>query len=500
MENQTILSIQNISKRFGGTQALSQVSMELKRGEIHALMGENGAGKSTLIKIISGVISKDSGTILMEDKPLHVKSPQEARKQGINVVYQELSLIPNLTVAENICASSDRMNTFRAMNLYDLGEDVVSMLESFQINPFTIVKNLGIGAQQMVEIAGAISRNCKLLILDEPTAALTSDEVQILYGIIKKLKEQGVTIIYISHKLSEIFDIADRVTVLKDGKYVGTVEVSQCDEAQLVSMMIGRKLEDMYPPHSSKVGDTVLEVKHLTGDGFTDVSFAVRSGEIVGFAGLAGAGRTEVCTAIFGANPIFSGEIYVDGQKVRIRRTQDAMKAGIGYLPEDRKDVGVFMQMNITDNAIASTIDKMTKGGLLDKKKVKRDTVGIMQKMNTKVGSLDDKILSLSGGNQQKVILARWLMAAPKVLIVDEPTRGIDVGAKYEIYQLLRQLADEGMAIVVISSELPEIFGLSDRVIAMYHGKISCEVNHDDLELVDSIGHAIMGLVHEKLA
>jgi len=494
MDNNILLSIRNISKRFGGTQAIDNVSFDVKRGEIHALLGENGAGKSTLIKIISGVVAKDSGEILMEGEALSIKNTQQARGAGINVVYQELSLVPGLSVAENICASNEKMNTFKIMKLNNLGDDVRSILKMLKIDAKTPVRALGIGAQQMVEIAGAISRNCKLLILDEPTASLTNDETKELYKIMSMMKENGVTIIFISHKLSEVFDIADRATVMKDGKFVGTANVADLDEKKIVEMMTGRDLSDMYPSKAEHIGKTVLAVEHYTGSGFQDISFELHEGEILGLAGLTGAGRTELCTTIFGVQKPYMGTMKLFDETFKPNKVTDAMKAGIGYLPEDRKEAGAFMQMSIMENTIAATLDGMAHQGVLDVKLAENNTTKMIEKLNTKVGSLYAKILSLSGGNQQKIILSRWLLQNPKILIVDEPTRGIDVGAKFEIYQILRDLANHGMAIIIISSELPEIIGMSDRIATFYKGSISCMIDCSDQYLREKIGSGIMGI------
>ena len=491
--------IKDISKKFGGTQALSDVSFEIAEGEVHALLGENGAGKSTLIKIISGVTPKDKGAIIFDGEELAVKNPQQAREKGINVVYQELSLVPNLTVVENILASTEPMNKFRKMDKKNLPEHVRQVLNKFNINPSTLVRNLGIGMQQMVEIAGAVSRNCKLLILDEPTAALTNEETNELFRLIGELKAKGVTIIYISHKISEILAIADSVSVLKDGLYVGTKPIAECDETSLISMMIGREFGDMYPPLSDSAGEVILEVNNLTGEGFEDVSFHLRRGEILGFAGLSGAGRTETMITIFGASKIHSGNIMLEGKPLKVKRPIDAIKAGIGYLPEDRKQVAIFTQMDIKENTIAAVIDRIAQRGMLNRKKIKEATLEINAKLQTKYGSIDHKIISLSGGNQQKVILSRWLLADPKVLIVDEPTRGIDVGAKHEIYQILRDLASKGMGVILVSSELPEIVGMSDRVITMYKGRVMCEAKND-AALTDLVGRAIVGMPPENVA
>jgi len=496
--DQPAVIIQNISKRFGGTQALSDVSFTVAKGEVHALLGENGAGKSTLIKIISGVTPKDEGEIIVDGEELHIRNPQQARKKGINVVYQELSLVPNLSVAENILASIEQMNKFTRLNTKKLPDHVVQMLRKFNIDPSMDVRHLGIGMQQMVEITGAVSANCKLLLLDEPTAALTNEEVEELFRFIGELKAQGVTIIYISHKISEIFMIADRVSVLKDGLYVGTKPVSECDETTPISMMIGREFGEMYPPLAEETGEVILEVKNLSGEGFSDVSFELRCGEILGFAGLSGAGRTELMTTIFGASKATEGSMTLSGKPLKPRRPNDAIEAGLAYLPEDRKQVAIFSLMDIKENLVASVIDRISKGGLVDRKAAKESTHEMVAKLKTKIGSIDDKILSLSGGNQQKIVLSRWLLSNPSVLIVDEPTRGIDVGAKHEIYQILRDLASKGMAIILVSSELPEIIGMCDRVITMYKGKLMCEAKND-AAITELLGRAIVGIASDAV-
>ena len=496
MGKDIIVSIENVSKHFGGTQALDNVSFQLIRGEIHALLGENGAGKSTLVKIISGVVGRDRGEIMFEGTPLRIKNPQQARVAGINVVYQELSLIPSLSVAENISASNEAMNTFKRMKLKNLKEESLSILRMMNIQPGTLVRNLGIGAQQMVEIAGAISRKCSLLILDEPTASLTRDEVVELFKIMRMLKKDGVTIVYISHKLSEVCEIADRVTILKDGRHITTLDVEDIEEKKIIQLMVGRDLAQMYPAKTGGGKEIALEVHQYSGEGFEDVSFHVNRGEIIGFAGLAGAGRTELFTALFGIQKPSGGEAYIFGKRLDIHAPKDAMRSGIGYLPEDRKDAGLFMQMNIRENTIAATLDDVSTRGVIDAKLVQKKTLSMIDALSTKVRSIDDKILSLSGGNQQKVILARWLLANPAVLIVDEPTRGIDMGAKYEIYQLLRKLAREGIAVIIVSSELPEIFGMCDRAIAMYKGSVFIEAAQDDPDFEHKIVYGIMGLIY----
>jgi ABC-type sugar transport system ATPase subunit len=457
------------------------------------LLGENGAGKSTLIKIISGVVQKDKGSVFLEGRELRVRNAQQSRELGINVVYQELSLIPDLSVAENIFASSVKMNSLKFMKYGNLGDEVMSIVDMLKIDLKTPVRTLGIGAQQMVEIAGAISRKCKILILDEPTASLTNEEVSILYRIMRMLKDSGVIIIFISHKLSEVFDIADRATVMKDGKYVKTEDVCNLDENTLIKLMTGRDLHDMYPAKGVDPGPVVLDVRDYCGSGFRSVSFKLREREILGFAGLTGAGRTELCTTLFGVQPSTGGNVQLFGKDFEPNGVLSAMRAGIGYLPEDRKQTGIFMQMDIKENSVAATIDDIARRGILSAKKINASTMDMIGKLNTKIGMLRDRILSLSGGNQQKIVLGRWLLANPRILIVDEPTRGIDVGAKFEIYQILRNLAKSGMAIILISSELPEIIGMSDRVLTLYKGEVSMEIECGDPFLEEKIGCGIMG-------
>ncbi len=499
MADDVILSIQNVSKRFGGTQALKNVTFDILQGEVHALMGENGAGKSTLVKIISAVIAKDSGTICYKGKELTARNPQESRAAGINIVYQELSLSPFLSVSENISGSSYSMDNLGLMRTAQLNEDAVELLRTNQINPHTLIKDLGIGAQQIVEIAGAISRRCSLLILDEPTSSLTNKETDDLFRIIETLKSRGLTVIYITHKINEVFRVADRITVLKDGDYVGTVKTAETTEDKIISMMLGRDIKEMFPTRTGIEKECALEVQHLSGIGFKDVSFKLYKGEILGFAGLAGAGRTELFMAIFGANKIFSGKILVEGKEVKINEPQDAMKHGIGYLPEDRKQVGLFLEMSVKENTIAATIDENSGRFFIDSARMKQTAMQMAERMRTKISSVEAKIFSLSGGNQQRVLLSRWLLVRPKVLIVDEPTRGIDIGSKQEVYQILRDLAKEGIAIVMISSELPEILGMSDRIVAMYRSKIMVllEGNQRTEQLLDP---AIVGVVENAVA
>ena len=473
MTTGNFLQFQNIKKTFGGTEALKGVSFSVGRGEVHALVGENGAGKSTLVRIISGVLPRDAGKILIDDEELSFRTVQEARQAGINVVYQELSLAANLSVAENISASGSDMNCFRMMALDSIGDDALSLLENSGIKPGMRVSELGIAAQQMVEIAGAVSRNCRILILDEPTASLTNDETENLFRIIRHLKSGGVTVIYISHRLEEIFRITDRVTVFKDGEYAGTRNTPDIDQDELVRMMIGREMKAMFPPKRDSSGETVLEIRNLSGHGFRNVSISIRAGEIIGFAGLTGAGRTELFTALFGLNDIYSGQVFCRGREVSIRNAGEALELGIAYLPEDRKQLGIFDAMSVRDNIIASSLKSHSRRSLLDKNKISRSSLNTIRELDIKTGSDLDGIYSLSGGNQQKVLLGRWMLTEPSVFIADEPTRGIDVGAKQEVFELLRKMADSGVAVIMISSEIEEVLGMSNRIFSMYRGEVN---------------------------
>jgi len=499
MPQEKILCIKGVSKRFGGTQALKDVGFDILKGEVHAIMGENGAGKSTLIKIISSVVAKDTGSIIYDGVELVAKNPQESRAAGINIVYQELSLSPFLTVGENISASSSPMANFKIMNSTHLDEEAEHLLTINGIDSKTEIRDLGVGSQQIVEIAGALSRKCRLLILDEPTSSLTTKETDDLFRIIEILKKRDVTVIYISHKINEVFRIADRITVLKDGEYMGTVKREDTKQDTIINMMVGRDIKEMYPTKSGSETRCALEVKNLYGDGFQDVSFKLFRGEILGFAGLVGAGRTELFSAIFGARKISGGQVIVDGKEVVIRNPRDAVKFGIGYLPEDRKESGLFLEMNIIENTVAASIDDNSGRLFLNQARAKQNTVDMVERMRIKIGKIQDRIYSLSGGNQQKVLLSRWLLVKPKVLIVDEPTRGIDVGAKQEVYRILRDLANNDIAVVMISSEVPEILGMSDRIITMYHGRVAAVLEGDERN-ENFLAQSIVGVTQKAIA
>lgn len=477
------LEVKNIYKAFPGTQALKDVSMAFRPGEIHAVVGENGAGKSTLMLIIAGVHQRDSGTILLDGQPIEPMNPHHAQNLGISIVYQELSMAANLTIAENIFINRQPTNWLGLIDRKKMCQDAAELLRILDIYvpPDTPVRNLNIATMQMVEIVAAISRKAKVLLLDEPTSALTEKETHRLFESLRQLKQEGITIIYISHKLDEVFAIADRLTVLKDGAVVGSREVAETNKEEVVRMMVGRELSTLYPDKNEQRGREVLRVEGLCGPGFRDVSFSLYQGEILGVAGLAGAGRTSVCRTIFGAARRTAGQVFVDGQLVHIQTPQEAIAAGIGFVPEDRKLQGLFLAMSVRQNVVASNLEACSGALFMDTRREAALTEDMVARLRIKTPSIEQKVLNLSGGNQQKVLLGKWLSVHPKVLLVSEPTRGIDVGAKAEIHALLRQMAQQGVGIVMVSSELPEILGMSDRVIVMHEGKLMGSLSGDDI-------------------
>lgn len=476
-----LLEMKGISKRFLGVRALKGVDFELRRGEVHALVGENGAGKSTLMKVLTGIYQPDDGEIFFEGKPYAVKNIGEAQALGIAMIHQELNMMNDLTVAQNVFIGREIKKGFWLKDA-EMVKETQKIFDriGIKIDPKMQLGRLTVGKQQMVEIAKAVSRDCKLLILDEPTAALTQTEIEELFRIMEDLKAKGIGMIYISHRMDEINRISDRITVMRDGEYVGTVDTASVTKDDVINMMIGRVVYEDPKTHSEVPDDAevVLEVKHLSsGDAFNDVSFTLRRGEILGFSGLMGAGRTEVARAIFGADPHDGGEIFVNGKRVNIKTPEDAVKLGIGYLSEDRKRYGLLLDKSITENSALASIDKYTKGIFINDRRAKAEAKEENLKLRTKTPSMDQLLKNLSGGNQQKVIIARWLIRNSDILIFDEPTRGIDVGAKSEIYTLMNQLTKQGKSIIMISSELVEILRMSDRVLVMCEGKKTGELD-----------------------
>jgi ribose transport system ATP-binding protein len=475
-----LLEASNVTKIFPGTTALDAAELQLERGEIHAVVGENGAGKSTLMKILSGVYVADEGDIRFEGKLIHPTSPREALELGIAIVHQELSVVPALTVAENIFPGRLPTNALGMVRYKDLFAQAGTILEQLHvaIDPRELVGRLSVANQQLVEIAKVLSHECKVLILDEPTSALTEREAETLFVLLRRLAADGVGILYISHKLNEIFALADRITVLRDGKYIGTRRIAEVSPDDIVRMMVGRDLGDLYPGKSDKRGAPLLEVRHLCLPGQTSAnSFTLYRGEILGFAGLIGSGRSELIRAVFGADLRVSGDIFLDGQPVRINTPSDAIRCGLGYLPEDRKISGLFLDMALKLNIEAANLPAVTRMGFIAGGKERRLAADYIERLNISTPGVDQIARRLSGGNQQKALLAKWLAIHPKILMVDEPTRGIDVGAKREIHHLLRQLANEGVGVIVISSELPEVLGMSDRILVMHEGAIAGELD-----------------------
>lgn len=495
MEKEMVLEVSGIEKSFPGVKALKGVSLKVRKGELHAICGENGAGKSTLMHILAGVYKQDAGTIKLEGNLVKIENQKQANDLGISIVYQERSLVAGLNVAENIYAARQPVNKIGHIQwkkLYAMTKEHLKSI-NIDINPKTMVGTLSPAMQQMVEIAKALSIEPKVLILDEPTATITEKEVAALFNLIKKLKEKGIAIIYISHRLSEIFQIADKVTVFKDGAYMGTGEVKDIDQNWIVKKMVGREIyfENQRREVSEEV---VLECRNFSDKNrFKDISFNLRKGEILSFAGLAGAGRTEVFRSLFGADPKISGELYLEGNKINVRNCIDAIKFGIGYLPEDRKEQGLFLEMAINQNIASASLDKLKKGIQVDDKKTVIVAEEYRNKLSIMTPSISQKVINLSGGNQQKVVLAKWLFVDPKILIVDEPTRGVDVGAKAEIYEILRKLTQTGTSIIVISSDLPEVLSISDRIYVMWNGRITAEMKGCEAT-EEAIMHAASGL------
>ncbi|WP_404406513.1 sugar ABC transporter ATP-binding protein [Pelagibacterium halotolerans] len=474
-----LVAMKGIDKSFPGVHALKSVSLAVLPGEVHALMGENGAGKSTLMKILSGIYERDGGTIEYDGQPVEIASPRQAQEMGIGIIHQELSLMRDLNAAQNIFIGREpRTAGGLLIDEKKLNADAAKLFEQIhlKLDPRTPVSRLTIAKQQMIEIAKALSHKSRVLIMDEPTAALNDNEINELFRIIRKLKAEGVGIIYISHKMDELKRIADRVTVMRDGEYVGTVPAADTPVEKIISMMVGRAISDE-PPSIPDLADaeTVLEVKNLNrGREVQDVSFSVKKGEILGFAGLMGAGRTEVARVIFGADPLVSGEIFVHGKKITIKQPQDAVRAGIGYLSEDRKHFGLATGMDVATNVVMASLERFTgAGGVLKDPEIRAIARKYIDQLSIKTPSERQEARLLSGGNQQKVVVAKWLLRDCDVLIFDEPTRGIDVGAKSEIYRLLNALAAQGRAIIVISSELPEILRLSHRIAVMCEGRLT---------------------------
>jgi len=473
-----LLQMQGIDKSFPGVHALENVSLELRRGEVLALVGENGAGKSTLIKVLGGVYPPDSGEVLIEGKNPRIHSPTSAQQAGVSIIYQEFNLVPDLTVNENIFLGRE-ITRFGFIAAAEEHEQSLQLFRKIgiEVDPNARCGDLSVAQQQTVEIAKALSINARIIVMDEPTAALTSREVECLFNVIKDLKSHGFGVIYISHRLDEVFDVADRVMVLRDGKHVDTRDLADITRDELIEMMVGRPIESEFPKHAATPGPERLRVENLNrGRAVRGVSFSVRAGEVLGFSGLVGAGRTETMRIIFGADEPDSGRIFINGVEADIRNPRDGIRKGICLLTEDRKGQGLILIHSVRENFGLPNLDRFTRGLFLNHKKESARLAGYVESLRIRISGHEQPAMNLSGGNQQKVVLAKWMERNADIIIFDEPTRGIDVGAKYEIYLLMKRLAGEGKAIIMISSELPEILGISDRIIVMHEGRVKGEI------------------------
>lgn len=484
VQAEIVLEAKNITKRFPGVLALSDVNFRLVKGKVHALMGENGAGKSTLMKIIAGLYQADEGEIYLHGKKVSFQNPRQALNEGISMIHQELSPIMDMTVAENLFLGKEfckgKMIDYKRMNM-----EARKLLERVGVDlpPTILMKNLSVSQMQMVEIAKAISYEAEIIIMDEPSASITEREVANLFEIVRKLKEEGRSIVYITHKMDEVFKIADEITVFRDGEYVGTYDADEITEHDLIVKMVDRELTEIYPVRRNQPGEEVLKVENLTQEGvFENISFALKKGEILGFAGLMGSGRTEVMNALFGITKLTSGNVYINGEKIEKLTPNKVISKGVGYVTEDRKGNGLVLGMSVFDNTILPSLTGLSgKLGWINKKKSLEVAEEYREKLNIKTPGLQQLAGQLSGGNQQKIVLAKWLIQNPDIIIFDEPTRGIDVGAKTEIYKLVAQLAEDGKAIIFISSEMPEILGMSDRVVVFYEGHKKGELTSKEI-------------------
>ncbi|HEY8228431.1 MAG TPA: sugar ABC transporter ATP-binding protein [Pyrinomonadaceae bacterium] len=479
----TVLQMRQIRKTFPGVVALNNVDFELRRGEVHILLGENGAGKSTLMKILSGAYQKSAGEIVFDGAEVEIKNPKHAQTLGISTVYQEFNLIPHLPIGENIFLGREPVRFGGVIDRRAILDEAKSALTGLglTIDPRRLVKNLRVAEQQMVEVAKALSLDARILIMDEPTAALTEHEIGELFGTIRRLKEKGVAIVYISHRMEELFEIGDRVTVLRDGRSVGTYDVREMSKSELIRLMVNRDLTELFPKEHASRGPEVLRVENLcTMGGLKDISFSLHKGEVLGVAGLLGAGRTELARAIFGLDHISSGNIYVNGEAQKMSSPRSAIKLGLGFLTEDRKSQGLVLPLSVERNLCLSSVDKFSNWGVMNTKKEREAATRYTEELRIKTPSLDQKVVFLSGGNQQKVVLSKWLCSEAEVFIFDEPTRGVDVGAKAEIYQLMNRLTAAGVAIMMISSEMLEVLGMSDRIMVMRGGRIAGEFSTEE--------------------
>ncbi|MEX2601133.1 MAG: sugar ABC transporter ATP-binding protein [Balneolaceae bacterium] len=468
------LRVSGVSKQFPGVKALDEVSMEFYQGKVTALVGENGAGKSTLMKILSGVYTRDEGEIFVQGKPAKITDPVSAKRYGISTIYQELNILPDLNVVENIFIGRERRKGM-VLDFASMRAHATELIDrvGLRVRTSVLASRLSTAQKQMLEVARALSVESKIIIMDEPTSSLTESETEILLNIVRSLAEQDIGVVFVSHKMKEVFGIADNIFVMRDGRLVGSYQKGEVDEKTVVNLMVGRDIKDLFAKEEAEIGETVFEVRELSTRGFlSDISFSLKKGEILGFAGLVGAGRTEVMRAVFGIDRRDSGDIYLNGEQIEISSPKDAIAHGIGLVPEDRKEQALLLNMSVRENITLPSIRRFSQLGVIKTAHERKTALGYLEKMSIKARGVEQKVVSLSGGNQQKVVISKWLEIRPRVIILDEPTRGIDVGAKKEIHLLMSKLAQEGVGIIMISSELPEILGMSDRVVVMHEGRI----------------------------
>ena len=477
------IEMRGIDKSFGSNQVLKQAGFTLESGEVHALMGENGAGKSTLMKILTGVYTKDAGTVLVDGKEVNYRNPQEAEKAGIVFIYQELNVMFDLTVEENLFMGKEIHGKFGICDKKAMQKKAQEALNTLGVNisPKTVMSELSVGQQQMVEICKALMADAKVIIMDEPTAALTQSETVALFKVIESLRKKGVSMVYISHRMEEIFELCDRITVLRDGSYIGVKNIPETNMNEIVKMMIGREIGERYPSRNVKIGKEVLKVKGLTRKGtFHEVSFSVHAGEVLGVSGLMGAGRTEIMQAIFGNLSYENGTIEIDGKEVKISNPRQAMEHGIGFITEDRKTEGLMLDKSIRENISLCNLGRISKSSVISKEAEKDMVAEAIKDLHIKCFGPFHECNNLSGGNQQKVVLAKWILTNPKILILDEPTRGVDIGAKKEIYNIINKLAAQGVAIIMVSSELPEVLGMSDNIMVVREGEVKGIISYEE--------------------
>lgn len=499
-----LLEASGIAKSFPGVRALDGVNLTVRSGRLNALLGENGAGKSTLMNILAGVFPPDSGTVTLEGRPVSFKSPREAQEAGISIIFQELNLVPEMSIAENIFIGREPMTKFGLVDYTRMNADAAALLKELELDadPRTLISQLKVGAQQVVEIAKAISFKSRVIIMDEPTSAITGHEIEMLFRQIRRLKQSGVGLIYITHKLDELNEVADDITVFRDGKFIAQREFREVTRDEMIRLMVGRELKDLFPKSPTKPGDVVLRVKNISlqhaervGDfAVKDVSFDVKRGEVLGIFGLMGAGRTELLQTLFGMYPkTSSGALEVDGRGVTIHSPADAIAAGLALAPEDRKGEGVVLELSVAHNTTLSCLPRIERFGLLQMNLERKLVGNYVDRLRVKTPSIEQRIVNLSGGNQQKVVLAKWMATEPKVLLLDEPTRGIDINAKKEIYALIDELAQSGLGVVMVSSELPEILGIADRVIVLCEGRKTAEFSRAEMTEEKIVNAALPG-------